>query len=165
MFLHSETILGDGKVIQRNAPAGWSGLVASGACQRVPLPTAASRQCCSSWYWYLRSLVFFHFPYHYSLYVSLASLLLSPCSDICIFDFSLGDSVMTWRKEDSPILTSSGNECHNFWPGAKKPMSFTDTTCIRFPSSSFVHRHVVKVTGRGEVHRALLARLAGRFEF
>lgn len=106
-----------------------------------------------------------HFPYHNSLYVSVASLLLSPYSDICIFSFPLGDSGVTWNKEDSPILVSSGNECHNFQPDAKKPISFTGTACIHFLSSSFICRHIIKVTGREEVHQALLASIAGSFEF
>lgn len=163
MFLRSETILRDGKVIQRNAPAGWGGLVASGACQRSlsPLPLAGNAYGTGAY----RAGFFSHFPYHSSQYVSLASLLHSPGSDICIFSFPLGDSGVTWRKEDSPILVSSGNECHNFRPDAKKPMAFTGATRNRFLSSSFVRRHIVKVTGRGEVHQALLARLAGSFEF
>lgn len=70
-----------------------------------------------------------------------------------------------WRKEDSPVLVSFGNESHNFRLDAKKPMSFTDATRIHFLSSSFVRQHIVKVTGRGEVHRAPLDRLAGGFEF
>lgn len=71
---------------------------------------------------------------------------------------------MKWRKEDSLILWSSGNVWHISGPDAKQPMAFTGTTHIRFCSSSFAYRCIVKVTGSKEVHQALLARLAGSFE-
>ena len=60
------------------------------------------------------------------------------------FPFPLENSMVTCRKQDSPALLNSGNKCHCFRPGAKKPLLFTGTAHICFLSSSFAYLHSIQ---------------------